>query len=179
MAKVISGAQTGSDRGALDAAMKLGIPHGGFVPKGRRAEDGRIPDRYRVEELLTGSYPARTRRNVVESDGTIVFTVGAAERGSALTIAICRELGKPHFVVDLRGLASEEGKTPIDVYVDGGKTLELSPSFLDAILSWITRSSIRTLNVAGNRESVSPGIQVQVRDILVKVLSNGREENAG
>jgi Circularly permutated YpsA SLOG family len=68
--KIVSGGQTGADRAGLDFAMEVGLDHGGYVPKGRKAEDGRIDDRYQLTELATTSYPVRTRRNVMESDGT-------------------------------------------------------------------------------------------------------------
>ncbi len=66
--KIISGGQTGVDRAALDAAMELHILTGGYCPKGRKAEDGRIPDTYNLIEMPTTSYPARTEKNVIESD---------------------------------------------------------------------------------------------------------------
>lgn len=60
--RVISGGQTGADRGGLDAAIDLGLPHGGFCPKGRRAEDGVIPGRYQLEETESADYTERTRK---------------------------------------------------------------------------------------------------------------------
>jgi len=71
--RIISGGQTGVDRGVLDAAIAAGFPCGGWCPTGRRAEDGRIPDRYPVAELPDGGYPARTVRNLLESDGTLIL----------------------------------------------------------------------------------------------------------
>jgi hypothetical protein len=73
--KVISGGQTGADRAGLDFAIETGLEHGGYVPRGRKAEDGRIDDRYNLFELSTSSYPARTRRNIEESDGTVIFSL--------------------------------------------------------------------------------------------------------
>jgi Circularly permutated YpsA SLOG family len=70
--KIISGGQSGADRAGLDLAIAIGLEHGGFVPRGRKAEDGRIADRYNLVELSTSSYPARTRRNIEESDGTVI-----------------------------------------------------------------------------------------------------------
>jgi len=62
--KIISGGQTGVDRAALDAAIRLGIPCGGWCPQGRKAEDGRIPDHYPLHEASSPDYPVRTRLNV-------------------------------------------------------------------------------------------------------------------
>ena len=73
--KIISGGQTGTDRAGLDFALETGLEHGGYVPSGRKAEDGRIDERYNLIELSTNSYPARTRRNIEESDGTVIFSL--------------------------------------------------------------------------------------------------------
>jgi len=58
--KIISGGQTGADRAALDVALKFGIPHAGWIPKGRKAEDGPLPEKYQLQEMPTDSYEART-----------------------------------------------------------------------------------------------------------------------
>ena len=73
--KIISGGQTGADRAGLDFAIETALEHGGYVPKDPKAEDGRIDDRYNLVELTTSSYPARTRRNIEESDGTVIFSL--------------------------------------------------------------------------------------------------------
>ena len=80
--KIISGGQTGADRAALDAAMRLGIPHGGWLPKGRLAEDGCLPDHYQLEEMPTDSYRERTRKNVQASDGTLLVSRGTPTGGT-------------------------------------------------------------------------------------------------
>jgi hypothetical protein len=49
--KIISGGQTGADRAALDVAIEYGIPHGGWVPRGRKTEDGRLSERYHLKEI--------------------------------------------------------------------------------------------------------------------------------
>jgi hypothetical protein len=74
--KIISGGQTGVDRAALDAAIELGIPHGGHCPRGRRAEDGRIPDRYQLTETDSAQYRVRTERNVLDADATLILCRG-------------------------------------------------------------------------------------------------------
>ncbi len=83
--KIISGGQTGADRAALDVALKLGISHGGWIPKGRKAEDGPLPDKYQLREMPTGSYPKRTEQNVLDSDGTLIIARGKLTGGSDLT----------------------------------------------------------------------------------------------
>lgn len=90
MIKIISGGQTGVDRAALDAALQLGIPCGGWCPKGRKAKDGPIPDRYPLKETESGSYPVRTEMNVRDSDGTLILTWGRPTGGTALTVRLAR-----------------------------------------------------------------------------------------
>src|ERR1700732_297901 len=94
--KVISGGQTGADRAGLDFAIETGLEHGGYVPRGRKAEDGRIDERYNLVELSTSSYPARTRKNVEESDGTVIFSLERRlSGGTKLTRDYAHKLGKP------------------------------------------------------------------------------------
>ena len=83
--KIISGGQTGADRAALDVATQFKIPHVGRIPKGRKAEDGPLSDKYKLPEIPTCSYPARTEKNVLDSDGTFIFTHGKLTGGSTLT----------------------------------------------------------------------------------------------
>jgi len=73
--KIVSGGQTGADRAALDWAISRGIPHGGWCPKGRLAEDGMIPTKYDLRETSTKSYLQRTEQNVIDSDGTVIFSM--------------------------------------------------------------------------------------------------------
>ena len=60
--RIVSGGQTGADQAALDVAIELAIPHGGWVPKGRRTERGPLPEKYRMKEMPTDSYPKRTEQ---------------------------------------------------------------------------------------------------------------------
>ena len=83
--KIISGGQTGADRAGLDAVIDLDIPHGGWIPKGRRTEDGGLPEKYNLKEMITGSYAARTEQNVIDSDGTFIVSHGKFNGGSAMT----------------------------------------------------------------------------------------------
>lgn len=133
--KIVSGGQTGVDRAALDVALALGLPIGGWCPKGRRAEDGRIPDHYPLMETPERNYQVRTRRNIEDSDGTLILNVGKLEGGTALTADLARQIGKPCLIV-----ASEEGIEPA------------------TFQNWLVANSITVLNVAGPRESKQPGI---------------------
>lgn len=152
ISKLVAGGQTGADRGGLDAAIALGIPHGGWCPKGRRAEDGKVPARYALRETDASNYQNRTRRNVVDSDGTVVFTPGEPTGGSRLTVEIAREVGKPCLHLDTKSLAV------------------LATDATKAFQAWIIQHGVRTLNVAGARESKAPGTHATVAEFLRRAL---------
>jgi hypothetical protein len=99
--KIISGGQTGADRAALDFAIKIKIPHGGFIPKGRLAEDGPLPSKYNLKEMRTKSYPRRTEKNVVDSDGTLIVLRGRLTGGSQYTMDMALLHEKPWLHNDL------------------------------------------------------------------------------
>lgn len=147
LSKIVSGGQTGVDRAALDVALELGIPCGGWCPKGRRAEDGRIPERYPLVETTWWGYPQRTEWNVRDSDGTLILLEGRADRGTQLTGVIVQRLGKPCLAIDLDG----------------------RPRAL-TVRDWIERQRIHVLNVAGPRESRHPGIHDRAVKFLRRVL---------
>ncbi len=98
--KIISGGQTGVDRAALDLALSLGIPCGGWCPAGRLAEDGAIPPHYPLEELAEGGYLERTARNVEEADGTLIFHSGTLQGGTKATADFCASSGKPCLLIE-------------------------------------------------------------------------------
>jgi hypothetical protein len=146
-AKIVSGGQTGVDRAALDVALTLGLPCGGWCPKGRRAEDGPLDARYPLRETPWDGYPQRTEWNVRDSDGTLILTCGEPDRGTALTIELAERYRKPCHVVDLAG--------EVDVA---------------AVRRWAQTHQVRELNVAGPRASSSPGIYEQAVRFLRELL---------
>ena len=148
MLKIISGGQTGADRAALDAALKLGISCGGYCPKGRKSEDGVIPEKYPLTETATANYPERTALNVRNSDGTLILTIDAADRGTSLTIDLCKRYDKPCVVINL---FDEKPETDIR--------------------EWLHQNNVSVLNVAGNRESISPGIHDKAYEFLMQVFN--------
>lgn len=150
--RIMSGGQTGADRAALDAALSLAIPHGGYVPRGRRAEDGPIPDRYDVQELPQGDYDARTERNVIESDGTLIISLGPLTGGSRTTHRMARRHDRPLLHIDLTRTI----------------TLEAAAE----IRRWLADFQIRVLNVAGPRESTAPGIYDAARELLIEAFAD-------
>lgn len=150
--RIVSGGQTGADRGGLDAAIELGIEHGGWCPRGRRAEDGPIPERYRLRETESEEYGARTERNVVDSDGTVLLTRGAPTGGSKLTADLAARRGKPLLHLDLDALDDEAAAT--------------------RLRAWLAREGITTLNVAGTRESGCPSLAADAKRVLCEALSD-------
>jgi hypothetical protein len=144
--KIISGGQTGADRAALDVAIKMGIEHGGCIPKGRKAEDGPLSDQYKLQEMPTASYPKRTEQNVIDSDGTLIISRGKPTWGSDYT----REMALKH-------------KKQL-LHVDLNQTTSFDAASL--INSWIKLYRIKILNVAGPRASKDPNIYVDVFRIL-------------
>lgn len=145
--KIVSGGQTGVDRAALDIAIRNRIPHGGWCPRGRKAEDGVINDRYRLQETGTDDYALRTEWNVRDSDGTLVLTRGKPDGGTALTLHYAARCGKPHCLVDLNGEAD-----------------------MIAVAAWLKENHILVLNVAGPRESKYPGVYEQARELLQRLI---------
>lgn len=90
--KIVSGGQSGADRAALDWAIQNDLPHGGWCPKGRIAEDGRIDSRYTLRETDSEGYRQRTRQNVVDSDGTLILNTGELSDGSSSRCALPNDL---------------------------------------------------------------------------------------
>nr|WP_320193536.1 putative molybdenum carrier protein [uncultured Desulfobacter sp.] len=148
--KIVSGGQTGADRAALDTAIKFNVPHGGWITKGRRTESGPLPDFYNLKEMATREYPARTRQNILDSDGTVVIARGPLTGGSALTDAFARKTDKWVCTIDLM----EQ-----DIF-EAALTLH----------AFILDQGIRVLNVAGPRASNDPEIYYDVKAILSAVL---------
>jgi putative molybdenum carrier protein len=145
--RIVSGGQTGVDRAALDVALALEVPCGGWCPRERRAEDGPIPDRYPLTETPTASYPERTESNVRDSDGTLILTEGPPHGGTALTIELAGRLNKPYLVVDLTTCPAA-----------------------DTVQAWLRSHRIGVLNVAGPREGERPGIYTRAAGFLRQVL---------
>ena len=151
--KIISGAQTGADRAALDFAINNDIPHGGWVPRGRKAEDGIISEHYKVKEAPTSAYSRRTELNVIDSDGTLILSHGELSGGSALTKKLAQKYGKPCLHINLN--QNPEFQATVDV------------------AHWINANGIEVLNVAGSRASHDPKIYASTVSILETVLYLG------
>ncbi len=149
--KIVSGGQTGVDRAALDAAMAAGLEHGGWCPRGRRAEDGVIDSRYQLQETESTDYAERTERNVIESDGTLILFVGELSGGTRLTWRMADKHGRARIRVDLRAENADEA--------------------IDRINCWMASHNIQVLNIAGPRESSYPGMSRLAEAFLDRFLA--------
>ena len=144
--KIVAGGQTGADQAGLDWAIANGVAHGGWCPKGRRSEDGPIAAQYQLKETPGAGYLQRTEWNVRDSDATVIFTLEETlDGGSKKTAEIAKKLGKP--VLHLRP--------------------RVHPKYL---ANFLLRNNVKTLNIAGKRESSAPGVNQYVLEVLDRVL---------
>lgn len=148
--KVMSGGQTGADRAALDAAIASGVEYGGWLPRGRKTEEGPLPLSYKLEELASADYRDRTARNVFDSDGTLLVSHGKLTGGTLLTKIFAEKYNKPWLHLDMRRQSREEA--------------------LSACEEWLCRNGIEVLNVAGPRASGDPEIYDTVRELIGHIL---------
>lgn len=156
--KIISGGQTGADRAALDVARELGLATGGWVPRGRRAEDGAIPQHYQgLVETDSEAYESRTESNVRDADATVIFAFGPLTGGSALTRKIAQSLGKPHLALDLARCSEDQA--------------------IAQLRAWLMRMRPRVLNVAGQRLSTEPCIAEATARVLRQALRRADQKS--
>lgn len=145
--RIVSGGQTGVDRAALDAAIELSIEHGGWCPAGRIAEDGLIPNRYALKETKSREYPFRTEQNITDSSATLILHEGKIKGGTLLTRRLCHKQGKPYH------------------------TVKIGLTMIDTVREWLAIQTPEVLNIAGPRESSSPGIHSRCKEFLLHTFS--------
>ena len=146
--KIISGGQTGVDRAALDVALELGIPCEGWCPRGRRAEDGVIPERYPLQEAPTSNYADRTALNVRDSEATLILAKSPLRGGTALTQKFADRYRRPCLVVDPREAKSSA-----------------------IVIAWLSANNARVLNIAGPRESLRLDVARDAANFLRRLLN--------
>jgi hypothetical protein len=148
--KIISGGQTGVDRAALDFAILYGLEHGGWCPRGRLAEDGVIPTIYQLRETDSAEYDERTEKNVLDSDATLIVARGRELSGGTAFTSTC---------------AGQHGRPLLVIYEQDG-----AAQGAVALSKFLKQNKVRTLNVAGPRESQAPGLGKFVRELLEAAL---------
>ena len=155
ISQIVSGGQTGVDRAALDAAVEANISIGGWCPRGRRSEDGRIPDGYPLKETAARSYAIRTEWNVRDSDGTLIIVQDEISSGTRLTVSSARKQNQPYLVVHLRPDA--------DALFEDQPCLD---NQIKQVLNWLVENEIKVLNVAGPRGSSNASVYSEAREFL-------------
>ena len=148
--KIQTGCQTGADIAAADAAICEGFPYTGWVPKGRRTEQGPLDKQYKVFEMPTTGYPPRTKRNIAESDGTVIFTHGALTGGSALTKKFAQDLNKRYLHINFSKITVPEAIAELN--------------------NWLLTNDIEILNVAGRSASKDPEIYPKVYEVILNII---------
>ena len=149
LTRIISGGQTGVDRAALDIAIELGMPHGGWCPCGRIAEDGIIDVHYQLYETDSEDYAQRTDFNVRDADGTLILNAGELSGGTALTVQCAKQLNKPYLIINLN-----------------------EPFSFEPVYAWLNWHGIKILNIAGPRESKCQGIYSLTEQFLRALLTD-------
>jgi hypothetical protein len=148
--KIISGGQTGAERAALNVAIKFNIPHSGWIPLGRNAEDGPISNKYQLSEMPITSYSKKTEQNVLHADGNLIVSHGSLSGSCSHTKKIAIKHGLPWYHVNLT------------------KTSIFQSALL--IFQWIEINKIRVLNVTGPKVSEESTIYEGVKNVLEAMI---------
>ena len=151
--KIVSGGQTGADRAALDFAIHHHLPYGGWVPKGRKTEDGQLPDKYGLQEMPTTDYSQRTEQNVIDSEGTVIISHGFLTGGSALTREFAIRYQKPCLHLDMNNTSIDEAAGSLNL--------------------WIRENHLKILNVAGPRAGKDP----EIYNVTMSILTAAFDED--
>ena len=163
MPKIIhSGGQTGADRAALDWAIRHGVEHGGWCPKGRRAEDGPLADRYQLKETESAGYRQRTKRNIMDCDATLVVILGELDGGTLETVKLAKRYGKPSLLLQLDEMALSDAA--------------------NQLRAWLKAEQPQSLNIAGPREEKLPGVYnmtLALLEICLLRMRNTRASTVG
>lgn len=153
LAKIISGGQTGADQAGLAFGKDNSYRTGGWAPRNWETEDGpqqTMLQNFGLKQMFLSGYAARTEANVRDSNGTVIFAKNLNSSGTKLTTACCHKIGRLIFYPVFNEFWQDS-------------------HFRD----WLIKNKIKTLNVAGNRESITPGVYQFTYDFLTKALKEG------
>jgi hypothetical protein len=151
--KIISGGQVGADQGALDVAIKYGIPHGGWIQKGRKTQSGIIPPKYHLKEMATASFKDRIEQNVIDSHGTVIISHGTLTGGADYCLKMAQKHDRPCLHIDLNTLSEFTAASRLN--------------------AWIKENGIEVLNVNGSRTSEDASIYKDTMDIIESTVLLG------
>ena len=151
--KIVSGGRIGADQAALDVAIKMGIPHGGWIQKGRKTQRGILPEKYQLKEMPISGFKERIEQNVIDSNGTVIISHGNLTGGAEYSQKMAEKHQRPCLHIDLN-------QTPADMA--GSK-----------INTWIIENEIEVLNVTGSRTSEEPKIYKDTMGIVEETIFLG------
>jgi len=151
--KIISGGQVGADQGALDVAIKYGIPHGGWIQKGLKTQSGILPSKYHLKEMSTASFKDRIEQNVIDSHGSVIITHGTLAGGADYCLKMAQKHGRPCLHIDLNTLSEFTAASRLN--------------------AWIKENDIEVLNVNGSRTSEDSSIYKDTMDIIESAVVLG------
>ncbi|MEK6196543.1 MAG: putative molybdenum carrier protein, partial [Deltaproteobacteria bacterium] len=159
--KIISGGQVGADQGALDVAIKYGIPHGGWIQKGCKTQSGVLPPKYHLKEMLKASFKDRIEQNVIDSHGSVIITHGTLTGGADYCLKMAQKHGRPCLHIDLNTLSEFTAASRLN--------------------AWIKENDIEVLNVNGSRTSEDSRIYKDTMDIIESAVLLGfvKTQSAG
>jgi hypothetical protein len=146
--KIISGGKPGVEIAALDAAIRLDIPHGGWCYRDRKTDGGVLPKHYNVKEIKNPSYFERLERNINDSDGTVVLTYGQLSIGSKAAKDLADKHNKPLLNVNL------------------GE--HLFTYTVSLISEWMTNHEIYTIYFTGSK--TGPGRSTNIYDVVIQII---------
>ena len=151
--KIISGGRTFADQMALDAAIKLGLDHGGWIPKGRITKIGLLPEKYMLKEMQTDNYSECIKQNVIDSMGTLIISYGSLTGDLDYARKTALRHKRQMLGIDLNQM-------------DGAKGALL-------LNDWIHLYRIDVLHVIGPDAEVNPNVRNQTKHIIESALTMG------
>ena len=153
--KIVSGGLPGVEKAALDAAIKLDIPHHGWTYKSRNVETDALPEHYHVKEIANPSYFERLEKNIKDADGTVILTYGQLIRGSNATSDLAAKHQKPCLLLELNACNHTQASS--------------------SIRKWMENHGIEEIFFTGSKPMAAPNIHEEVILIIEGVCQVERE----